>query len=123
MLDVIIVVEGGCIQSVYASDIEQIQVTLVDYDNLGFQENSEITRGNYPVEKMDQDWSKAVWELVQDIKTVDNKTIKVWQAILQCCACENYFDEPTEDYLCPICKSDNWVHGYIDEKGYYEDAH
>lgn len=33
----------------------------------------------------------------------------------QCCSCENTFDR-LKDRCCPICKSGNWVRGYIDEE-------
>lgn len=122
MQDVIIVVKGGCVQDVYVTDPEEIQVTLVDYDNLGFEENAEVTRGNYPVFKMDKDWSKKVLELVEDEEDIKGNKIKVWQPVMQCCTCENYFEKLTGDRCCPKCGSGNWVHGYIDEKGYYEDA-
>lgn len=122
MQDVIIVVRGGNVVDVYVSDPKQIDVTIIDYDNLEFEENAEIARGNYPVDRMDKNWFETVLELVQDEKTIDGKPVKVWQPVMQCCTCENYFEELTENKTCPKCGSGNWVHGYIDEKGYYEDA-
>jgi len=68
MNDVIIIVKGGLVQEVYATNTNDIAVTLVDLDNLESEEKLTISRGNYFAWNMGKsDWKNIV-KLVVDEK-------------------------------------------------------
>jgi hypothetical protein len=67
------------------------------------------------LETMRDEHSEAVFFHVTDKSTQETVEIDLLEYEKQCCTCESFFYEPTENNECPKCGSGNWVEGCIDE--------
>jgi len=70
---VIVFVEGGLVQGIYATHPDEVEITVIDNDNLKDNTLEYLIPGNYPIDEMD---GKKFNQLLDDANKIVAKNIE-----------------------------------------------